>query len=87
VYVLDPLLIPERIHIVEKEFDDIVNYRDENVTIDMCGISYIDSMLMASLLRFRNRLFISGRELQLLNCSEKVIAGLRLAEIEDCFII
>lgn len=86
VVVIDSSLIPDKINIIEEKFDDIVNYHEKNVTIDMSELSHLDSLLLSVLIRFRSRLLICGRTLRLINCNERVINGIKLAALEDYFL-
>ncbi len=86
VITMEPDLIPEKIRLLEEKFDNIVQYQEKNVTLDMNSISHLDSLLLSVLIRFRSRLTICGRTLRLVNCNEKIINSIRHASLEDYFL-
>jgi len=86
VITMEPDLIPERIRLLEEKFDNIAHYQEKNVTLDMTGITGLDSLLLSVLIRFRSRLSISGRSLRLVNCNERIIDSIRRAALEDYFL-
>jgi len=83
VIELDPELIQVKIHLLEEKFDDIVRFQEKNVLIDMGNISFLDSLLLSVLIRFRSRLYVTGRTLQLINCNERIVDSIRRAALED----
>lgn len=86
VFKIDSSFVPDKIHIIEEKLDDIVNYHEKDVSIDMSGLSHLDSLLLSVLIRFRARLSICGRNLHLINCNERIISGIKLAALEDYFL-
>ncbi len=85
VITMEPDLIPERIRLLEEKFDNIAHYQEKNVSMDMAGVTILDSLLLSVLLRFRAKLSISGRKLRLINCNEKIVDSIRYAALEDYF--
>jgi anti-anti-sigma factor len=83
---VDPDLISGKIRLLEEKFDDLVNYQEKDVILDMNNISHLDSLFLSVLIRFRSRLFISGRSLRLINCNEKIINIIKRAALEDYFL-
>ena len=86
LFKIDPAYLPDKIHIIDKSLEDIANYGENDVTIDMDGVSHLNSLLLSVLIRFRSKLFITGRNLRLVNCNERVINSIKLAALEDYFL-
>jgi anti-anti-sigma factor len=79
-------LLSEKIRLLEEKFDFILNCQEKNVTLDMSGVSHLDSLLLSVLIRFRSRLYVCGRSLRLVNCNEKIIDIIRRSALEDYFL-
>lgn len=67
--VIDQSFIPERIRLFEEKCDCAINDYNCNVIVDLAGLVYLDSLVLAMLIRLRSRLSLFGRTLRLVNCN------------------
>lgn len=79
-------LLSEKIRLLEEKFESILNCQEKNVTLDMSGVSHLDSLLLSVLIRFRSKLYVCGRSLRLVNCNERIIDIIRRSALEDYFL-
>ncbi len=76
-------LVSAHIGDIEKEIYRVLKDNDKDVIFDMKEVSKIDSMSLATIIRIKNKLAESGKNLHLTNTGEGVIRIIDLAGLNE----
>ena len=68
---------------LERKIDSFISAEEGDLTLDMKGQDYIDSMTLASLIKCASRLFVKERSVRLINCNDSIKKCIELAGLED----
>ena len=85
----DIIITPEssdlegKINLFEEKLEHIVRFEHKNIFFDMKNINFLDSSILAILIRLRTSLATEGRSVKLVNYNERIIKYIRLAGLEE----
>lgn len=71
------------ISIFERELNRCFNDFDSNLVIDMYYIERIDSLSLATMIKFYDRFVSKGRTMQVINCNEAVKRVIEISGLES----
>lgn len=74
--------ILKNIRLFENEIDNFIKNDHRNLVLDLSMLDNIDSMFLSTILRFRTRLSIGGRNVTLINYNEHVYKCVKLLHLE-----
>ena len=69
----------------QERLDDVIEANDDDVVVDLAGVSFIDSTGLSVLLHARERLETAGRKLMIVRPSPPVTRVLELAGLDALF--
>ncbi len=85
-FILKDEVISAKLLKIEEILNTFIREDDRNAIIDLANVTKIDSMSLAALIRVKNKLGKSGRNLNLINPGEGVMRVLELAGL-DAFLL
>lgn len=83
VLTLESSDLKGKINLFEEKLERVVRFEHKNILLDMKNVNFLDSSILAILIRLRTSLAAEGRTLRLINYNERIIRYIRLAGLEE----
>ncbi|MCP4130999.1 MAG: STAS domain-containing protein [bacterium] len=81
-FIKEDIVASKSVHI-ENLLNDFIRDDTRDIVIDLIGVTKIDSMSLASLIRVKNKLANEGRNLSIIHPNEGVMRVLELAGLDS----
>jgi len=83
VITLESSDLKGKVNLFEEKLERVVRFEHKNILLDMKNVNFLDSSILAILIRLRTSLAAEGRTLRLINYNERIIRYIRLAGLEE----